>query len=213
MKGHILALGLVAGLLAANGPAQAQRTNKSSTDGEPCCNITMINVATQIVTARTQAGQTFQFNVPNAALLKTLRIGQAVSADFGSGKVRVNSATPCCAIIKPAEPVGKPAVKPAEPINTVKGQVKPADPINSIKEEMTPGEPCCGITAIDARTGIATARESATGRMFRFEVKDAALLKTLKVGQMIFADFGTSKVRISRAEPCCNIIGHGMKEN
>lgn len=67
------------------------------------------------------------------------------------------------------------------------------------------GEPCCGITAIDTRTGIVTAREIGSKRTFQFEVKNAALLRSLKVGQPISVDFGTRKVSVDSAAPCCNI--------
>lgn len=179
MKTHVLLLCVGVSLLTA-GNAQAQRT-KSSADSEPCCAIVSINVAQSIATARDKAGKTFQFSVKDGALLKSLRVGQAVSADFATGRVAVNGAAPCCAI------VGKPSVQPAQP--------------------------CCSIMAVDAATGIVTATETATGRVFRFEVKDAALLKSLKLGQKVSADFGTSKVRIHGAEPCCSIVGHGVGGN
>ncbi|HEX6134259.1 MAG TPA: hypothetical protein VFZ24_09850, partial [Longimicrobiales bacterium] len=171
----------------------------------PCCAVIAIDRATGVATARSRTGETFRFEVKDAALLRSLRVGQSVAADFGTGKVTVNGAQPCCAIIRPAEPVGRPGVKPAEPVNTK--QVKPAEPVG--KPNADPAEPCCGITAIDLATGIVTAREAATGRVFRFEVKDAALLRSLKIGQKVYADFGTSKVRIHGLEPCCGIIGHG----
>ena len=68
--------------------------------------------------------------------------------------------------------------------------------------------PCCGITAIDLRTGLVTARVTATGRTFQFAVTDPALLKTLKVGQAVQADFATMKVsvRLDRLDPCCAIV-------
>ena len=180
MKLSHLLLGTCLLLLSASS-AQAQRA-KSSTDSEPCCNIISINAATAVVTARDKAGKTFQFSVQDAGLLKSLRAGQAVFADFGTGKVRIHGSEPCCSIVT------SPAVKP----------------------DVNPIEPCCGITALNTATGIVTAKELATGRMFRFEVKDAKLLGTLKVGQKVFADFGSSKVRIHAGEPCCAIIGHGM---
>lgn len=182
MKTFITALCTGVLLVGAADAVQAQRT-KSSTDGEPCCAITAIDAAKGIATARDKAGKTFQFSVKDAALLKSLRVGQAVFADFTTGKVRIHGAEPCCGIVS-------------------------ANPATSAG--MTPGEPCCAITAIDAATGIATAKELATGRVFRFEVKNATLLRSLKVGQKVFADFGSSKVRIHSGEPCCNIIGHGV---
>jgi hypothetical protein len=69
------------------------------------------------------------------------------------------------------------------------------------------GEPCCSITAIDARTGVVSAKETASGRSFQFKLDDAALLGTIKVGQAVDADFKTMKVTVrpANSEPCCNI--------
>jgi Cu/Ag efflux protein CusF len=176
MKAPALFLVVSVGVFAASSAAYAQRT-KSSTPEEPCCNITAINVAQAIATARDKAGKTFQFEVKDAALLKRLRVGQSVSADFTTGQVRIFGAQPCCGIVQQAT-----------------------------DKAVLPGAPCCAITDLDAVTGIATAREIATGRVFRFEVKNGALLQSLKVGQKVFADFGTNKVRIHGVEPCCGII-------
>src|SRR5437870_4418553 len=44
---------------------------------------------------------------------------------------------------------------------------------------------CCVITALNARTGVVTAKETATGRSFEFEVTDAKLLSSLKIGQPV----------------------------
>ena len=74
-----------------------------------------------------------------------------------------------------------------------------------LPEKSSAGEPCCAITAIDARTGIVTAREIGSKRTFQFQVKNAALLRSLKVGQPISADFRTQKVSVDNAAPCCGI--------
>jgi Cu/Ag efflux protein CusF len=179
MKSSHLLLATCVLLLSASS-AQAQRTK--STDGEPCCSIAVIDLQKALITARDNARKTtFQFEVKDAALLKSLRVGQAVFADFATGKVRIHGSEPCCSITSP-----------------------------TVKPDVNPAEPCCAITALNAATGIVTAKEIATGRMFRFEVKDMKLLGSLKVGQKVFADFGSSKVRIHGVEPCCGIIGHGM---
>ena len=182
MKAKALLLGACVAVLVLSNRTEAQVRTKSS-DGEPCCAITAVDAAKGIVTARDKAGKAFQFAVKDAALLRSLRAGQAVFADFNTGKVRIHGAEPCCSIV-PAAAAATPDVKPQEP--------------------------CCNVTAVDPATGIVTATETATGRVFRFEVKNAALLRSLKVGQKVFADFGSSKVRIHPAEPCCNIIGHGV---
>src|SRR5207237_8426000 len=55
-------------------------------------------------------------------------------------------------------------------------------------------DPCCAITAINAHTGVVTAKETATGRTFEFHVPDAKLLSSLKVGQGVFANFTSKQV-------------------
>jgi Cu/Ag efflux protein CusF len=67
-------------------------------------------------------------------------------------------------------------------------------------------EPCCPITGINAKTGLVTAREAATGRTFQFTMTDRATLKGLRVGQQVYADFGTQQVSVDGIEPCCGIV-------
>ena len=64
--------------------------------------------------------------------------------------------------------------------------------------------PCCNITAI-AKGGLVTAKDTATGKTFQFQVSDQALMKSLRVGQQIYADFGTQKVSVDGVAPCCNV--------
>jgi len=70
------------------------------------------------------------------------------------------------------------------------------------------GEPCCGITGIDARTHMVTARETRTGRTFQFKVTDTRTFSALKVGQMVHADFTTMRVSLKPdgIEACCGIV-------
>ena len=65
--------------------------------------------------------------------------------------------------------------------------------------------PCCGVTAIDARTGIVTAKDNASGQVFQFHVPQAASLRTLRVGSSVYADFATKKVSLKPSDPCCSI--------
>ena len=66
-------------------------------------------------------------------------------------------------------------------------------------------EPCCNITSI-AAGGLVTAQEHATGKIFQFQAKDQALMKSLRVGQNVYADFGTQQVSVDGATPCCGIV-------
>ena len=67
------------------------------------------------------------------------------------------------------------------------------------------GAPCCDITGIDA-SGVVTAKENASGRVFQFRVEDKALLSTLHIGQPIDADFAKQKVSVANVTPCCSIV-------
>lgn len=67
---------------------------------------------------------------------------------------------------------------------------------------------CCLVVRLDGASGIVTARETATGYTFRFEVKDRRRRAALKVGDPVWADFGsrTVKLRSTDASPCCAIV-------
>jgi len=67
--------------------------------GQACCNITSIDAATGTVTAKVIAtGKTFDFKVTNQALLQSLKLGQAVYANFTTHQVSLDGKTSCCPI-------------------------------------------------------------------------------------------------------------------
>ena len=66
-------------------------------------------------------------------------------------------------------------------------------------------EACCSVVGM-AKGGLVTAQVTATGKRFQFQVNDLALAKTLRIGQKIYADFGTQKVSVDGSEPCCEIV-------
>jgi hypothetical protein len=120
---------------------------------EPCCGITAINMRSGVVSAReTTTGRAFQFKLDDAALLDTLKVGQAVEADF----------------------------------KTMKATVRPAG-----------GAPCCAITALDARSGAVTVKDTATGHASQITVRDTKLLGTLKVGQTVVASAAAGSIAIA----------------
>jgi hypothetical protein len=61
---------------------------------------------------------------------------------------------------------------------------------------------CCSVTAIDARTGTATAVETATSRTFEFHIPNAKLFATLRVGTPVYANFSTMQVSLDGKTPC-----------
>ena len=56
--------------------------------------------------------------------------------------------------------------------------------------------PCCTVTAVDSRTGLVTGKETATGRMFQFQAGNAALLKSLRPGTPVYANFTAKQVSL-----------------
>ncbi len=65
--------------------------------------------------------------------------------------------------------------------------------------------PCCSVTAVNAKTGMVTAKETSTGRTFQFKATPA-LLKTLSAGSPIYANFSTKQVSTNGVAPCCAIV-------
>jgi len=67
--------------------------------------------------------------------------------------------------------------------------------------------PAGGITGVNIQTGIVAAKENATGRDFSFKVTAGNLLKSLTVGQGVYANFASKQVSVDNISPCCNITG------
>ena len=88
---------------------------------KPAAQITAINATTQVVTARDLAsGRTFEFRLQNAALLRTLRAGQGVYANFARKQVSLDGRTVAGQIIETSaavssSPAGSTAPRTASP--------------------------------------------------------------------------------------------------
>lgn len=78
----------------------------------------------------------------------------------------------------------------------------------SLKVQGTPTPSCCSIVRVDTTKSVVTARETATGYTFRFVVKTRRVLRALRIGQPIWADFTTNTVKLqpTDAKPCCGIM-------
>lgn len=71
--------------------------------------------------------------------------------------------------------------------------------------EADAGTPCCSITSVNQKSGVVKAKALDGSRTFQFTVKDKSALSQLHVGQEVYGDFGTNKVSIDGAEPCCQM--------
>jgi hypothetical protein len=68
---------------------------------DACCQVTAVNVNTQIVTARDRAsGRTFTFNVPTFAQAQKIKVGQKIHADFARNLASLDGAHFCCRIME-----------------------------------------------------------------------------------------------------------------
>ena len=69
------------------------------------------------------------------------------------------------------------------------------------------GTPCCAIQAVDARTGLVTAIDRATGQSFQFQVTNPAQLQGLRPGQPVYGNAASGRVGLTQAAPCCSVVG------
>lgn len=70
-----------------------------------------------------------------------------------------------------------------------------------------PAPACCAIVRIDSARSIITGREMATGYTFRFAVRTRALVRSLRPGMPLWADFIERTVRLRHdLKPCCSIM-------
>ena len=68
----------------------------------PCCEIVSIDPRAGLISAKVNAsGQTFQFKVASPLMTRTLRVGQAVYANFTTSQVSLDGRTQCCTITQP----------------------------------------------------------------------------------------------------------------
>jgi Cu/Ag efflux protein CusF len=187
----VLVLVLSFGSFTANAAPQGNVQKPNTNPVQPCCDITSINAATGVVTARNNAnGQSFQFKVSDANLLRSLKTGQGIYANFTTQKVSVDGVQPCCGIVSfsNAGAANQQPNKAGGVGNTVAGQ--------NLGNAANPGQPCCGITNINTATGVVTAKYLSTGQTFQFTVQNSALFHSFKVGQRFFANFNSRQVSL-----------------
>ena len=78
--------------------------------------------------------------------------------------------------------------------------------VNLFATDVDAAAPCCGITAIDARNGLVTAKVNQTGQIFQFQVGNPVLLRSLKVGQEVYANLSIKQVSLDGKSFCCAIV-------
>ena len=76
----------------------------------------------------------------------------------------------------------------------------------SVPPEVSAATPCCSITAIDTKTGIITAKDTATGETFEFKLGNAAQIRNIKIGDQVSTDFQNREVTVHSFQPVDGII-------
>ncbi|MCC7133545.1 MAG: hypothetical protein IT352_12885 [Gemmatimonadales bacterium] len=66
---------------------------------------------------------------------------------------------------------------------------------------------CFQITAIDTRTGLISATNSATGTSLQFQIRDRQVLARTRVQQRVYADLAARQVSLDGRVVCCSVIG------
>jgi hypothetical protein len=179
--------------------------------GAPCCTVTGIDAHSAIVTAKDKAnGRPFKFHVTNRSLLRALRVGAPVYANFARKQVSLDGRSACCRITalgsaplvveRPVAPA--PAPRLQAPAAGALPQATTAVP----RPAANPAAPCCAIIAIDARSASVSAKENASGRLFQFHAANAA---SLRVGAPVYANFSRKQVSLDGRSACCAITAIG----
>jgi len=76
----------------------------------------------------------------------------------------------------------------------------------SVPPEVSAATPCCSITAIDTKTGIVTAKDTATGETIEFRLGDAAQVKNIRIGDPVSAESQTREVTVHSFQPVGGIL-------
>jgi len=76
----------------------------------------------------------------------------------------------------------------------------------SVPPEVGAGTPCCSITNVDKKTGIVTAKNTATGETFNFRLGDAAQIGNVKPGDQVSTDVQTRQVTVHSFQPVEGIL-------
>lgn len=97
----------------------------------------------------------------------------------------------------PGAPVTAPKIAPAAaPAATPMGA-------GAVQNKLAPN---CTVTAININTGVVTAKENTTSKVFQFKLNDATQLNLLQVGAGVYANFGAGVVSMDGLSPNGTIL-------
>ena len=123
-----------------------------------CCAVTNITKSGEITARETNGEHTFQFQVTNPALLRALRVGSPVYANFDTKQVSLDGKKPCCTILNISTAAKQPA--PGETSSAPKN--KPSGTRAPKKQTTTVQVPKVDVTASEGSTATAIRGRPAT---------------------------------------------------
>ena len=169
---------IVAMLLTALAPAARSQAFQ-------LCSITEIGVRTDMVSAKVNASKAaFQFKVTDAALLKSLKVGQEVYANFTTKQVSLDGKRMLGEIISPPQGAAPLAERKTAPAAAAAATTT----VDAGQNKLGPVQ-LCTVTALNTYTGVVTAKENATGQMITIahlqSIEGAKLFQTFKVGGQV----------------------------
>jgi hypothetical protein len=71
----------------------------------------------------------------------------------------------------------------------------------SVPPDVSAGTPCCSVTTVDRKTGIVTAKKTATGETIKFRLLEAAQIGNIKIGDQVSTDLQTRQVTVHSFQP------------
>ena len=75
-----------------------------------------------------------------------------------------------------------------------------------VPREVSAAAPCCAIAAVDIKTGIVTAKNTATGETLEFKLGNTAQIRNIKIGDPVSTDFQTGAVTVHSFQPVDGIL-------
>ena len=76
----------------------------------------------------------------------------------------------------------------------------------SVPPEVNAGTPCCSVTSIDTKTGIVTAKNTATGETIEFRLVKGAQIGNIKIGDQVSTDPQAREVSVHSFQPVDGIL-------
>jgi hypothetical protein len=172
----------------------------------PCCSVTAVNAGTGVVAAKvTSTGQIFEFTLVDRAQLHSLQVGQHVYANFSNKQVSIDGQHPAGQVVRvlPSPGIGTP---PSPAVGSESNNPGNISAQQSVGAASSLPAPCCEVVGIDGGTGVIIGKVNATGQQFQFTLSNPAQLRSVQVGQPVYANLSAKKVSLDGQKVAGSIV-------